>query len=114
MINPRKLAPMHPGVVLSEEFLKPLGLSQNTLARELKIPPRRVNEIVLGKRGISADTALLMACYLGTSAEFWLGLQADYGHDVARDKAEAEIIREVKAGLWVGPKEANTPGRAQA
>jgi antitoxin HigA-1 len=97
----KKLAPLHPGEVLLEEFLTPLGLSQNALARELKIPPRRVNEIVLGKRGVSADTALRLARYLGTSAEFWLGLQADYELDVARDKAEADIRREVKAGPWV-------------
>jgi addiction module HigA family antidote len=98
----KKLAPLHPGEVLLEEFLTPLGLSQNALARELKIPPRRVNEIVLGKRGVSADTALRLARYLGTSAEFWLGLQADYELDVARDRAEADIRREVKAGPWVG------------
>ncbi len=96
-----KLAPVHPGVILSEEFLKPLSLRQNALARELKIPPRRVNEIVLGKRGVSADTALRLAHYLGTSAEFWLGLQADYELDVAKDRAEAEIMREVKVGPWV-------------
>ena len=98
----KKLAPLHPGEVLFEEFLTPLGLSQNALARELKIPPRRVNEIVLGKRGVSADTALRLARYLGTSAEFWLGLQADYELDVARDRAEVEIMRDVKAGPWVG------------
>ena len=98
----KKLAPLHPGEVLLEEFLTPLGLSQNALARELKISPRRVNEIVLGKRGVSADTALRLARHLGTSAEFWLGLQADYELDVARDRAEAEIMREVKAGPWVG------------
>lgn len=98
----KKLAPLHPGEVLLEEFLTPLGLSQNALARELKIPPRRVNEIVLGKRGVSADTALRLARYLGTSAEFWLGLQADYELDVARDRAAGDIMREVKAGPWVG------------
>ncbi|MFZ5586684.1 MAG: HigA family addiction module antitoxin [Thermodesulfobacteriota bacterium] len=97
----KKLAPLHPGEVLLEEFLTPLGLSQNALARELKIPPRRVNEIVLGKRGVSADTALRLARYLGTSAEFWLGLQADYELDVAKDRAEEEILREVKVGPWV-------------
>ncbi|MBI4799844.1 MAG: HigA family addiction module antidote protein [Desulfarculus sp.] len=102
VMTEKKLAPMHPGEILSEEFLKPLGLSQNALARELKIPPRRVNEIVLGKRGVSADTALRLARYLGTSAEFWLGLQADFELDVARDRAESEIIREVKVGPWAG------------
>lgn len=96
----QKLAPLHPGEVLLEEFLKPLGISQNALARELKIPPRRVNEIVLGKRGVSADTALRLARHFGMSAEFWLGLQTDYELDVARDKAEEEIMREVKVGDW--------------
>lgn len=103
----KKLVPLHPGEVLLEEFLTPLGLSQNTLARELKIPPRRINEIVLSKRGVSADTALRLARYLGTSAEFWLGLQADYELDVAKDRVEAEIMREVKVGPWASSKPAN-------
>ena len=92
----KKLSPLHPGEVLYEEFIKPLALSQNQLARELKVPPRRVNEIVLGKRGISADTALRLARHLGTSPEFWLGLQADYELDMARDRSEALIAREVR------------------
>ena len=92
----KKLAPLHPGEVLLEEFIKPLDLSQNQLARELKVPPRRINEIVLGKRGVSADTALRLARHLGTSPEFWLGLQADYELDLARDRAEAQIIKEVR------------------
>jgi len=74
----KKQAPLHPGDILLEEFIKPLNLSQNQLARELKVPPRRINEIVLGKRGISADTALRLARRFGTTPEFWLGLQADY------------------------------------
>ena len=69
---------IHPGEVLLEEFLIPLGISQNALARATKVPPRRINEIVLGKRGISADTAVRLAAALGTSERFWLGLQADY------------------------------------
>jgi addiction module HigA family antidote len=92
----KKMAPLHPGEILLEEFLKPLGLSQNQLARELFVPPRRINEIVLGKRGVSADTALRLAKYFGTSAEFWTGLQADYDLDLARDRAEAIINRQVK------------------
>ena len=92
----RKLSPLHPGEVLYEEFIKPLALSQNQLARELKVPPRRVNEIVLGKRGISADTALRLARHFGTSPEFWLGLQADYELDMARDRSETRIAREVR------------------
>lgn len=75
---------IHPGEVLLEEFLLPLGLSQNALARAVDVPPRRINEIVLGKRGISADTAVRLAAALGTSERFWLGLQADYDLEEAR------------------------------
>src|SRR5271157_82265 len=73
-----KLPPIHPGEILQEEFMKPCGLSQNGLARALNVPPRRVNEIVLEKRGISADTALRLVRYFATGAEMWAGLQADY------------------------------------
>lgn len=92
----KKLSPLHPGEVLYEEFIRPLGLSQNQLARELKVPPRRINEIVLGKRGISADTALRLARHFGMSPEFWLGLQADYELDLAKDQSERQIAREVR------------------
>lgn len=73
-----ELANVHPGKVLLEEFLKPVALSQNRLAREIGVPPRRINEIVLGKRAITADTAVRLAAYFGTSEKFWMGLQADY------------------------------------
>lgn len=73
-----ELANIHPGEILLEEFLKPMELSQNGLARAIGVPPRRINEIVLGKRAISADTAVRLAGYFGTSEKFWLGLQADY------------------------------------
>src|SRR5207249_4286492 len=73
-----KLRPIHSGEILREEFMKPRGLTQTALARALNVPPRRINEIVLEKRGITADTALRLARYLGTSAETWAGLQADY------------------------------------
>ncbi|NIK40948.1 addiction module HigA family antidote [Xanthomonas arboricola] len=69
---------IHPGEVLLEEFLEPMGISQNALARATDVPPRRINEIVLGKRGITADTAVRLAAALGTTERFWLGLQADY------------------------------------
>lgn len=72
------LSNVHPGEVLHEEFLAPLGISQNALARAMAVPPRRINEIVLGKRGVTADTAVRLAAALGTSERFWLGLQADY------------------------------------
>ena len=74
----KHLPNIHPGEVLLEEFLRPLGISQNALARATSVSPRRINEIVLGKRGISADTAVRLAAALGTSERFWLGLQADY------------------------------------
>lgn len=91
----KKLAPIHPGEILREEFMNPLGLSQNALARALHIPPRRINEIVMEKRGITADTALRLARYFGNSAEFWNGLQADYELRLARYEHEAQIEREV-------------------
>ena len=74
----KSLPNIHPGEVLLEEFLVPMGISQNALARAAGVPPRRINEIVLGKRGISADTAVRLAAVLGTSERFWLGLQADF------------------------------------
>ena len=82
----KKLAPVHPGEVLLEEFLKPMDLSQNRLALAIGVPPRRINEIVLGKRCISADTALRLARYFGMSSRFWMGLQMDYELDVAADE----------------------------
>lgn len=78
------LSTVHPGEVLQEEFLAPLGISQNALARAMAVPPRRINEIVLGKRGVTADTAVRLAAALGTSDRFWLGLQADYDLEEAR------------------------------
>jgi addiction module HigA family antidote len=91
-----KLSPVHPGEVLLEDFLKPMGLSQNRLALDISVPARRINEIVLGKRGITADTALRLARYFGTSPQFWLGLQKDYELDVAADALEERLEREVK------------------
>ena len=97
----RKLEPVHPGEILLEEFMQPLELSQNRLARELGVPPRRVNEIVLGKRGITADTALRLARYFDMTPGFWLGLQMDYEIEVARDrlgKTLSRVPRHRKAG----------------
>ena len=90
-----KLLPIHPGEVLLEEFLKPKGLSQNALALALHVPARRINEIVLGKRGITADTALRLGRYFNMSAKFWLGLQMDYDLDVAEDKLGERLEREI-------------------
>jgi addiction module HigA family antidote len=80
----KRLRNIHPGEVLLEEFLKPMALSQNAIARAIGVPPRRVNEIVLGKRGITADTAIRLAKHFGTSEQFWMGLQADYDLEEAR------------------------------
>jgi antitoxin HigA-1 len=91
-----KLTPIHPGEILREEFMKPRGLSQNALARALNVPPRRINEIVLEKRGITADTALRLARYFGTSAEMWAGLQADYDLRLVRHEKARTIEREVE------------------
>ena len=79
-----KLANVHPGEILLEEFLQPMGISQNKIANEIGVPPRRINEIVHGKRAISADTAVRLAKYFGTSDAFWLGLQADYDIEEVR------------------------------
>jgi addiction module HigA family antidote len=79
-----KLKNVHPGEVLLEEFIVPMSLSQNAVARAISVPPRRINEIVLGKRAITADTALRLARYFGTSEQFWMGLQADYDLEEAR------------------------------
>ncbi len=93
----KKLHPIHPGEVLWEEFLKPMGISQNRLALNIGVPPRRINEIVLGKRGITADTALRLAKFFGTSAEFWLGLQSQYELDVTAEKLGERLKQEVRA-----------------
>jgi len=97
-----KLSPVHPGEVLREEFLKPMGLSQNRLALGLGVPRRRIKEIVLGKRGVTADTALRLARYFGMSAQFWLGLQMDYDLDVTQDKLATRLTREVRRAAGVG------------
>jgi antitoxin HigA-1 len=91
-----KLLPVHPGEVLLEEFLKPMGLSQNRLALDIGVHPRRINEIVLGKRGITAETALRLARFFGTSAQFWMGLQDDYDLDVAAEELGDRLDREVR------------------
>ena len=91
-----KLPPVHPGEVLLEEFLKPMGISQNQLALAIRVPARRINEIVQGKRRITPDTALRLARYFNTSPQFWLGLQMDYDLDVAMDEVGEIIERDVQ------------------
>ena len=90
-----KLKNIHPGEVLLEEFLVPMGISQNRIARNMGVPPRRINEIVHGNRAVTADTALRLARYFGTSEEFWMGLQADYDLEKARNKLGNRLIDEV-------------------
>jgi addiction module HigA family antidote len=92
----KKLHPVHPGEILEKEFLDPMGLTQNRLALALGVPARRINEIVLGKRGITADTALRLARYFNMSPQFWLGLQMDYELDLAEDILEGRLKKEVK------------------
>ena len=90
------MKPIHPGEVLLEELLKPMNLSQNRVALAMGVTPRRINEIVLGKRSITADTALRLGRYFGMSPQFWLGLQMDYDLDVAEDNLREKINREVQ------------------
>ncbi len=91
----KRLAPVHPGEVLLEEFLEPMGLSQYRLAKDIHVPPRRINEIVHGTRGISADTALRLARYLGTSERFWLNLQSQFDLDMEYDRIGDQIEHEI-------------------
>jgi addiction module HigA family antidote len=93
----KRLRNIHPGEVLLEEFLDPMGISQNALARATGVPPRRINEIVLGKRALTADTALRLAVFFGTSEGFWLGLQADYDLEEARLGMSKELLRVEQA-----------------
>jgi addiction module HigA family antidote len=95
-MNQEKLTPIHPGEVLLEEFLKPMGLSQNQLALAIRVPARRINEIVQGKRRITPDTALRLARFFDTTPQFWLGLQMDYDLDVATERLGDAIERDVK------------------
>ncbi|MEX2230318.1 MAG: HigA family addiction module antitoxin [Dehalococcoidia bacterium] len=90
-----KIAPIHPGEVLLGEFLDPMEISQYRLAKDISVPPRRINEIVHGKRGISADTALRLARYFGMSERFWLNLQTHYDLEVEKDRLGDRLDREV-------------------
>jgi len=98
----KKLPNVHPGEVLLEEFLEPLGISQNRLARKVGVPPRRINEIVLGKRSVTPDTALRLSRYFGNSSRFWLGLQLDYDLEEAERAKAVQIEREVQPMEQVG------------
>lgn len=91
----RDFPPLHPGEVLQEEFLKPLGISQNQLARSMRVPPGRINDIVNRKRGISAETAIRLACALDTTPEFWMNLQMMYDLETAQESVQGAICQEV-------------------
>ncbi|HEX9695985.1 MAG TPA: HigA family addiction module antitoxin [Actinomycetota bacterium] len=91
----KKLAPVHPGEILLSEFLEPLQISQYRLAKAIHVPPRRINEIVHGDRSVSADTAIRLARYFGTSERFWLNLQTQYDLDIERDKIGTKVSREI-------------------
>jgi antitoxin HigA-1 len=95
-MSKRDFSPIHPGEILREEFLVPLGISQYRLAKEIHVPARRINEIVLEKRGISADTALRLARYFGTTAQLWVNLQARYDLEVARESIADNLESETK------------------
>ena len=92
----KRIMPIHPGEILLEEFLEPLGISQYRLAKDISVPARRINEIVHGKRSITADTALRLSRYFGLSDRFWLNLQARYDLELEKDKLEGRIESEVK------------------
>ena len=92
-MSKRDFPPIHPGEILREEFLVPLGISQYRLAKEIHVPPRRINEIFLEKRGITADTAIRLGLYFATTAQFWLNLQARYELEVARESMDEQEIR---------------------
>ena len=91
----KKLSPIHPGEILEEEFLKPMGISQYRLAKDISVPPRRINEIVHGKRSITADTALRLGKFFGISAQFWLNLQTRYDLEVTEDLLSGRLDKEV-------------------
>ena len=89
-------SPIHPGEILTEEFLIPMSISQSRLARDINVPPRRINEICLGKRAVTPDTALRLARFFGNSAEFWMNLQKRYELERAKDEMQARVDREVR------------------
>ena len=95
-MNEEKMPPVHPGEILLEDFMKPMGISQYRLAKAMHVYPRKINEIVQGKRAITADTALRLARVFGTSPDVWMNLQAHYELEVAKDKLEAQVEKEVE------------------
>jgi antitoxin HigA-1 len=102
-----KFAPVHPGEILLEEFLKPFGISQYRLAQDIGVPPRRINEIVHGKRAVSADTALRLSRYFGLSERYWMNLQARYDLELEKDRLEGRLEQEVR--VFSAPTLASAP-----
>ncbi|MDG6006181.1 addiction module antidote protein, HigA family [Candidatus Brocadia sapporoensis] len=96
MMKMKKMTPVHPGEILLEEFLEPMGISQYKLAKDISVPPRRINEIVQGKRSITADTALRLSRYFGLSERFWLNLQSRYDLEIEKDRLDARLVKEVR------------------
>ena len=95
-MSEKKLAPIHPGEILLEEFLKPMGISQYRLAKDISVPARRINEIVHGARAISPDTALRLSQYFGLSEQFWMNLQARYNLEIEKDRLKDRLEKEVR------------------
>ena len=95
-MNEQKLTPIHPGEILLEEFLKPMGISQYRLAKDISVPPRRINEIVHGTRAITPDTALRLSRYFGQSERFWVNLQTRYNLEVEKDRLQDRLDKEVR------------------
>ena len=103
-MNAKELPPIHPGEILMEEYLEPMGISQYRLAKEISVPPRRINEIVHGKRAITPDTALRLSRFFGTTELFWVNLQTRYDMEIEKDKLAGRLEREVsvyaESGRW--------------
>ena len=103
-MSTKKISPVHPGEILMEEYLRPMGISQYRLAKEISVPPRRINEIVHGKRAITADTALRLSRFLGSTELFWVNLQTRYNMEIEKDKLADRLEREVSvysdSGGW--------------
>lgn len=113
-MNVEKIPPLHPGVVLYEDFLQPLKISQNQIARDLGVSPRRINEIIHAKRSVTADTALRFSIYFGNSAQFWMGLQMDYDLDMAEDQSLDRLKKQVTHSIAGIIQDMAENGRAAA
>ena len=98
----KKMKPIHPGEILLEEFLIPMGISQYRLAKEISVPPRRINEIVHGKRSITADTALRLSLHFGTTERFWMNLQTRYDLEIVKDRLGTRLRKEVNIRSTTG------------